>query len=90
MSARNALEIGLINTVVPDALAESQEVAARLAKGPATAIGSSSERINQSHELPLERVLEMEANYQTIAARQPDFRGEVASARKARRQAAFT
>jgi 2-(1,2-epoxy-1,2-dihydrophenyl)acetyl-CoA isomerase len=73
VSAQQALELGLVNEVVPDALAKSQEVAARLAHGPATAIALIKRAINQSHELPLERVLELEANYQTIAARQPDF-----------------
>jgi 2-(1,2-epoxy-1,2-dihydrophenyl)acetyl-CoA isomerase len=88
VDAQQALEIGLINEVVPDALAKSQEVAARLAKGPAKAIGLIKRAINQSHELPLERVLEMEANYQTIAARQPDF-AEGVAAFKEKRKAKF-
>jgi 2-(1,2-epoxy-1,2-dihydrophenyl)acetyl-CoA isomerase len=81
-----ALEIGLVNEVVPDAdvLSHTQSVAAKLARGPATAIALIKRAINQSHELPLERVLEMEANYQTLAARQPDFAEGVAAFREKR------
>jgi 2-(1,2-epoxy-1,2-dihydrophenyl)acetyl-CoA isomerase len=75
LSAKDAYDLGLLNAVVPDTevLARTQEVAARLAHGPATAIGLIKRAINQAHELPLERVLDLEASYQTIAARQPDF-----------------
>ena len=41
------------------------------AHGPATTLALIKRAVNQSHELPLERVLELEANYQTIAAEIP-------------------
>jgi 2-(1,2-epoxy-1,2-dihydrophenyl)acetyl-CoA isomerase len=86
VSAQQALEIGLLNEVVPDAevLSKTQAVASKLAKGPATSIALIKRAINKSHELPLERVLEMEADYQTIAARQPDFAEGVAAFREKR------
>lgn len=90
ISAADALDAGLLNAVVPDSdvLSKTQEVAARLAAGPATAIALIKRAINQSHELPLERVLDLEASYQTIAARQPDFAEGVAAFRE-KRQAKF-
>jgi 2-(1,2-epoxy-1,2-dihydrophenyl)acetyl-CoA isomerase len=86
VGAQQALEIGLVNEVVPDAqvLAHTQSVAAKLAHGPAVALALIKRAINQSHELPLERVLEMEANYQTIAAAAPDFAEGVTAFREKR------
>jgi 2-(1,2-epoxy-1,2-dihydrophenyl)acetyl-CoA isomerase len=86
VSAQQALAIGLVNVVVPDAevLATTHAVAVKLAHGPATAIALIKRAINQSHELPLERVLELEANYQTIAARVPDFQEGVTAFREKR------
>jgi 2-(1,2-epoxy-1,2-dihydrophenyl)acetyl-CoA isomerase len=86
VSAQQALEIGLVNDVVADVdvLRTTQTVAARLAHGPATALALIKRAINQSHELPLERVLEMEAHYQTVAARQPDFQEGVTAFREKR------
>ncbi len=79
--AREALELGLVNRVVPDAslMDSTLELAARLARGPARAIGLTKRGMNQAHELGLARVLEMEAGYQTIAARTSDFAEGVAA-----------
>src|ERR1700674_3550808 len=81
VGAQEAYEIGLVNKVLPDdaVLAHTQALAARLAIGPAKTLGLIKRAINQSHELPLERVLELEANYQTIAARNPNFAEGVAA-----------
>ncbi len=91
VSAKDAYDLGLLNLVVPDAqlLAHTQDVAARLARGPATAISLIKRAINQAHELPLERVLDMEASYQTIAARDPNFAEGVAAFRE-KREAKFS
>ncbi len=75
VGAAEAHELGMLNKVLPDdqVLSHTQEVAARLVHGPAKTIALIKRAINQAHELPLERVLELEANYQTIASRTPDF-----------------
>src|SRR6202521_1237394 len=75
VGAQEAYTLGLVNKVLPDAevLAYTQAVAAKLACGPAKTLGLIKRAINQSHELPLERVLDIEANYQTLAARDPNF-----------------
>jgi 2-(1,2-epoxy-1,2-dihydrophenyl)acetyl-CoA isomerase len=70
-------------------LSHTQSVAAKLACGPATTLGLIKRAINQSHGLPLERVLDLEANYQTIAARHPNF-AEGVAAFKAKRPPRFT
>jgi 2-(1,2-epoxy-1,2-dihydrophenyl)acetyl-CoA isomerase len=81
VSAQEALELGVVSKVLPDAevLAATQELAARLARGPARAIALTKRGFNKAHELPLERVLEMEAAYQEITTRLPDFAEGVAA-----------
>src|SRR5438105_1138835 len=75
VGALEAFELGMVNRVLPDelVLGHTQELAARLAQGPAKTIALIKRAVNQAHELPLDRVLELEANYQTIAARDPNF-----------------
>jgi 2-(1,2-epoxy-1,2-dihydrophenyl)acetyl-CoA isomerase len=86
VGAQEAMQLGLVNQVLPDdqVLAHTQAVAAKLACGPAKTLGLIKRAINQSHELPLERVLEIEANYQTIAARDPNFAEGVAAFKEKR------
>jgi 2-(1,2-epoxy-1,2-dihydrophenyl)acetyl-CoA isomerase len=86
LGAKDAYDLGLLNSVVPDGqvVSHTQEVAVRLARGPATAIALIKRAVNQSHELPLERVLDLEASYQTIAARDPSFAEGVAAFREKR------
>lgn len=75
IGAQEAYELGLLNQVLPDdkVLSHTQEVAARIARGPAKSIGLMKRIVNQAHELPIDRVLELEAGYQTIASRDPNF-----------------
>jgi 2-(1,2-epoxy-1,2-dihydrophenyl)acetyl-CoA isomerase len=86
IGAAEAYELGMLNKVLPDdqVLSHTQEFAARLGRGPAKTIGLIKRGINQAHELPLERVLELEANYQTIASRNPDFSEGVSAFREKR------
>jgi 2-(1,2-epoxy-1,2-dihydrophenyl)acetyl-CoA isomerase len=90
LSAADALELGMLNRVVPDAdvLEVTRQLAARLAHGPAQTLALIKRGVNQAHELSLERVLELEASYQTIASRHPDFT-EGVSAFKAKRPPRF-
>ncbi|GAC1326897.1 MAG: 2-(1,2-epoxy-1,2-dihydrophenyl)acetyl-CoA isomerase PaaG [Chloroflexota bacterium] len=75
VSADEAYDLGMLNKVLPDdqLLAYTQELARRLAGGPRATIGLIKRAVNQTHELPLERVLELEAMYQTLASRHADF-----------------
>src|SRR5205807_6307373 len=68
VSAQEAYELGMINKVLPDdkVLGHTQELAARLTKGPAKPLALIKRAVNQAHELPFDRMLELEANYQTI------------------------
>ncbi|MBV9544864.1 MAG: enoyl-CoA hydratase [Chloroflexi bacterium] len=86
VGAQEAYELGLLNKVLPDAevLSHTQELARRLAHGPAKAQAMIKRALNQAHELPLERVLDLEAGYQAIASRQPDFAEGVAAFREKR------
>src|ERR687885_461399 len=81
IEAQEAYELGMLNKVLPDeqVLAYTQEFAARLTHGPAATLALIKRGVNQAHELPLERVLELEANYQTIASRNPNFAEGVAA-----------
>ena len=86
IGAQDAYAAGLLNKVLPDdqVLAETQALAARLAQGPGRTIALIKRAVNQAHELPLERVLEMEANYQTIASGDPHFAEGVTAFRERR------
>jgi 2-(1,2-epoxy-1,2-dihydrophenyl)acetyl-CoA isomerase len=86
VTAAEARELGMVNGVLPDdqLLGETQALAARLAHGPHKAMALIKRAVNQSHGLPLERVLELEAQYQTIAARDPNFGEGIAAFREKR------
>jgi 2-(1,2-epoxy-1,2-dihydrophenyl)acetyl-CoA isomerase len=91
IAAREGLDLGMLNQVLPDdeVLSFTQEIAGRLARGPAQAIALIKRGLNQGHELSLEDVLEMEAHYQTLAASHPDF-AEGVAAFKEKRAARFS
>ncbi len=86
LTAAEARELGMLNGVLPDnqVLAETQVLAARLVRGPRKALALIKRAVNQSQELALERVLELEAQYQTIAAKDPNFAEGVAAFRDKR------
>src|ERR1051326_860878 len=86
ISATEAYDLGMLNKVVPDdrVVAETQALAARLAPAPRKAPSLIKRSVNQAPELPLERVLEMEAAYQTIASRDPNFAEGLAAFRAKR------
>jgi 2-(1,2-epoxy-1,2-dihydrophenyl)acetyl-CoA isomerase len=86
LSAQEAYDLGMLNRVLPDeqVLGHTQELAARLAQGPAKTIALIKRAVNQAHELPFDRVLEIEAQYQSIAGRDPNFAEGVAAFREKR------
>jgi 2-(1,2-epoxy-1,2-dihydrophenyl)acetyl-CoA isomerase len=75
IGAQEAYELGMLNRVLPDdqVLGQTQALAARLGQAPIKTAALIKRAVNQAHELPLERVLELEAAYQTIASRDPNF-----------------
>ncbi len=74
VDAQRALELGLVNKVVPHEklMEEAMELASRLASGPTRAIGMIKRMLNRSFESDLETMLEFEASLQGIAVSTPD------------------
>jgi len=89
--APRALEIGLVNRVVPDAVAAvamAQDWAARLARGPAFAHAMTKQMIESEHTMALAEAIEAEAQAQALCMQHPDF-AEAHEAFKAKRPARF-
>ena len=63
VSAQEALEIGMVNRVVPhdQVIAESVSLAKQLANGPSFAIWSTKRMINMSLDMDLKNLLELES-----------------------------
>ena len=76
ISAAEAERIGLYNRVVPaDQLAATtQELAERLARGPAFALAKTKELLDREAHMNLEAALECEAQAQAICMQHPDYR----------------
>ncbi len=74
VDARRALEIGLVNRVVPHErlMEEAMELAGRLAEGPTRAIGMMKRMLNRSFESDLTTCLDFEATFQGIAVSTAD------------------
>jgi 2-(1,2-epoxy-1,2-dihydrophenyl)acetyl-CoA isomerase len=70
VGAEEAQAMGMVHTVVSesDAMAETRAFAARLALGSTTAIGMAKTILNQSHNLDMRTLLEMEATAQGMCA----------------------
>lgn len=76
ISAAEAERIGLYNRVVPAAeLAQTtNELAQRLASGPAFALARTKEMLNREMHMNLAAALESEAQAQAICMQHPDYR----------------
>jgi enoyl-CoA hydratase/carnithine racemase len=91
IQASRALEIGLVNRVVPDgdaAVALAQDWADRLARGPAFAHAMTKQMIESEHTMALAEAIEAEAQAQALCMQHPDF-AEAHEAFKTRRPARF-
>jgi enoyl-CoA hydratase/carnithine racemase len=88
IDAFTALNIGLANRVVDDALATSREWAARLAEGPAFAHAMTAQMIEAEHGMTLAAAIDAEAQAQAICMAHPDFRTAY-DANKAKRKPKF-
>ncbi|HEY8374766.1 MAG TPA: enoyl-CoA hydratase-related protein [Pseudonocardiaceae bacterium] len=91
VDAEEALRIGMVNRVVDDgkALAEAQELAARMAAGPTTAYAKIKEAMQAAVAADLAAALEVEARTQAEAGRTADHR-EAVEAFVAKRKPNFT
>jgi enoyl-CoA hydratase/carnithine racemase len=76
ISAAEAERIGLYNRVVPGSQlkATTQELAERLAQGPAFALAKTKELLDREAQMNLEAALECEAQAQAICMQHPDYR----------------
>jgi 2-(1,2-epoxy-1,2-dihydrophenyl)acetyl-CoA isomerase len=81
ISAQRALEMGIVNKVVPadDLMPAAMELAQRLAHGPTRAIGMLKNMLNHSFESDLASALEREAAMQGIAVGTNDVKEGVIS-----------
>lgn len=81
VKADEALHIGLVNRVVPDAdlLIESMKLAQQLAALPPRAIGLTKRAMNRAWSAELEDQLDYEAMLQTVAGQTRDHREGVAA-----------
>lgn len=76
LDAHEALRIGLVHQVVPDAElpAKAEELARRLAAGPAMAHAMTKVQLYAEQAMTLEQALEAEAQAQALCMQSPDFR----------------
>jgi enoyl-CoA hydratase/carnithine racemase len=76
IDAREAAAIGLYNRVVPSAelAAATDELAARLARGPSFALAMTKEMLNRELDVSLDTALEWEAQAQATCMQHPDYR----------------
>ena len=90
LSAPEAERIGLYNRVVAgsELEAETLALAAKLARGPAFALGMTKEMLNREMHVDLDTALEWEAQAQSLCMQHPDFR-EAYAAVTAKREPIF-
>jgi enoyl-CoA hydratase/carnithine racemase len=90
VSAAEAERIGLYNRVVPaeELASATRNMAVRLARGPAFALGKTKEMLNRELHMDLAAALESEAQAQAICMQHPDYR-EAYEAFVGKREAKF-
>lgn len=76
LPAKEALELNLINKMVPEGevMKEAMALAEKLAAGPTKAFGLTKRAVNRALFHDLEELLEYEASLQEIAGRSDDFK----------------
>ena len=76
ISADQALNMGLVNRIVPpgDLITEARALAERLASGPAFALGMTKTLLNQELDIDFASAIEAEAQGQAICMQAPAFR----------------
>lgn len=76
LNANQALMLGLVNQVTPDADvdAAARELAMSLAQGPSVALGYIKRNVNNAEHLPLEDCFEAEAIYHTRSSETADHK----------------
>lgn len=81
MTAQEALELGLVNRIVPaaDLLEQGREMARMLASGPTLAYGRVKELINSSYDNNLHDQLALETHHVCESSTTQDFRAAVAA-----------
>ncbi len=81
MTAKTALEFGLVNSVFPpdDLPRLVREIALKLAQAPTRALGLTKRAMNKSDQLTLDEALDYEAHLQEIAGRSADHAEGVAA-----------
>ena len=76
IAASRALEIGLVNRVMPDAdaaVAMALDWAERLARGPAFAHAMTKQMLESEHTMALAEAIEAEAQAQALCMQTADF-----------------
>lgn len=81
VGAEEALQLGLVNRVVPADQLESatHELALRLAKGPTKAIGLAKRAMNRALHMDLEQILDYEVHAQEAAGASDDHKEGIAA-----------
>lgn len=87
VTAQEALQIGLVTEVVPEAELEekSMALARRLAKGPTSAYTMAKKMVNKSFEVDLRTALDYEGMAQAISGGSADFKEGLAAFQEKRK-----
>jgi 2-(1,2-epoxy-1,2-dihydrophenyl)acetyl-CoA isomerase len=82
----DAVDLGLAYKCVPagDLLSEADDLAGRLAAGPTRSLGLSKQLLNRTFETYLASALELEGQFQSLAATSSDLAEGMAAFREKR------